>query len=85
MAKITIIGAGNVAWHLTQKLKQCGHEIVAVFSRDIRKANELAEKVNAKAVADIKQLDTKATIYILAIKDDAIASVAEQLSYLKSE
>jgi len=79
MSTISIIGAGNVGFHLAQRLYQCGFSIHQIYSRSLDNAQAAAQKVEAAAIHRLEQLDTKATIYILAVKDDAIAAVAQQL------
>jgi 3-hydroxyisobutyrate dehydrogenase-like beta-hydroxyacid dehydrogenase len=34
MLKISFIGAGHVAWHLSQALENAGHSVQEVFSRN---------------------------------------------------
>lgn len=46
--KISFIGAGNVATHLSLALSDAGHEIVAIYSRTAGSANQLAERLNNK-------------------------------------
>jgi predicted short-subunit dehydrogenase-like oxidoreductase (DUF2520 family) len=77
--KVTLIGAGNVAWHLGSKLFESGCEIVQVFSRNLSKARELAELLNANFTDNLDEITTEAALYLLAIHDDAIGSVARQL------
>lgn len=40
--KISFIGAGNVAWHLSQAFENAGNSVQEVFSRDPKKAKELS-------------------------------------------
>ena len=77
--KITLIGAGNVATHLGKRLKEKGHLIVEVFSRTKERAGKLANLLSAKEITDLKGLSPNADLYIVAIKDDAIATIAAQL------
>lgn len=42
MYKISVIGTGNLATRISTGLQQAGHEIVAVFDRDIAKAEHLS-------------------------------------------
>ncbi len=77
---IVFIGSGNVATHLSQGLKSKGFNIKQVFSRKITKARKLAKILNCTAVNKLDQINPTADLYVLAVHDDAIASVAEQLS-----
>ena len=50
-----------------------------MYSRRKAAATTLAAKVKAAAITDLQKLDPQASIYIIAVKDDAIATVAKQL------
>lgn len=76
---IVCIGSGNVATHLAIALKSMGAELVQVWSRDRKNAEILAALTKAKAITDWEELDRNADCYLIAVKDDAIAEVAEQL------
>ena len=70
--KIIFIGAGNLATHLAQALKNAGHEIIQVYSRTRESAEMLATKVGAHCVTDIDKLCTDADACIMAVKDSAL-------------
>ena len=80
---IVIIGAGNVATHLAQKLFSEGCCIRQIFSRTENAAHTLAEKVNAVPITDLRRTDKAADLYIIAVKDDAIASVLPYLACVR--
>lgn len=77
---IVLIGAGNVGYHLGQRLLEKGFPIVQVFSRSIEKAAELGRILNTDYTNDWQEVNTLAELYIIAVKDDVIAEVAEQLA-----
>ena len=79
LQKITLIGAGNVATQLGTTLQKAGFEILQVYSRSDKAARTLAKKINAQPITDLKKLLPVASIYIIAVKDDAIAELAKQL------
>lgn len=81
---IILIGAGNVATSFGLALYKEGYLISQVYSLTKKSAEILAKKINAKAITDLKKLDTNATIYIIAVKDDAIEKVAKKL-HLKNK
>lgn len=83
--RITLIGAGNVGYHLGQRFQEKGFIVETVFSRTIQKAKELAKLLGVKAVTTYKEVSRHSDIYIVAVKDDAIAEVARQLSEYLSE
>jgi predicted short-subunit dehydrogenase-like oxidoreductase (DUF2520 family) len=77
--KIVIIGAGNVATQLGLALKKSKHIIVQVYSKHLSSASTLSKKLNSKSTNTLDAIDTSADIYIIAVKDDAIAEVASLL------
>jgi predicted short-subunit dehydrogenase-like oxidoreductase (DUF2520 family) len=81
--RITIIGSGNVATHLSAAFKNAGHRIAQVYSRDMQNAALLAYHVGAQAIDDLKNITVDTDIFIIAVKDDAIAEIIPQLSGFK--
>lgn len=78
--EIVIIGAGNLATHLTLALSRSGHRIKAIYNRTKATARNLADRVGQPDVmipTDIASLPP-ADIYLLAISDDALPSLLEQ-------
>jgi len=80
--RISIIGSGNVATHLSAALKNAGHRLVQVYSPNMQHAALLAYHVGAEAVDDLKDLTPETDLFIIAVKDDAIAEVIPRLSTL---
>lgn len=76
---IVLLGSGNVATHLGRALVEAGHRIRQVYSRSASRAQELATAVGAASTADLTAIDDQADVYIIAVKDDALATVAAQL------
>lgn len=76
---IILIGAGNVATQLGLSLYAAGYQISQVYSPTKSSSTTLAKKLKAESITDLKKLNTEAAIYIIAVKDDAIESVAKQL------
>jgi predicted short-subunit dehydrogenase-like oxidoreductase (DUF2520 family) len=76
--KIAILGAGNVAWHLAPALEDAGHEITEVYARDIEKATLITERLySAEPKDDLDFSESKAQLFILAVKDSAISELAD--------
>jgi predicted short-subunit dehydrogenase-like oxidoreductase (DUF2520 family) len=78
--RITIIGSGNVATHMAAALKNAGHSIVQVYSRDMQNAALLAYHVKAEPVDDLHQINSDTDVFIIAVKDDVIGLLAEKLA-----
>jgi predicted short-subunit dehydrogenase-like oxidoreductase (DUF2520 family) len=70
--KIVIIGAGNVATHLANRLKKKGHEILQIISRSAENAKTLSLQIGTPFVTDIKKINKQADIYLLCVPDDEI-------------
>ncbi len=77
---INLIGAGNVGAHLANRLKASGFQIAQIFSRDLAKAQVLADKTGAVAVNQLSEVRSNAGVYLLAVRDDVISDTARQLS-----
>jgi predicted short-subunit dehydrogenase-like oxidoreductase (DUF2520 family) len=78
--RIVIIGAGNVATHMASRFFEKGFIIQQVVGRSKKNTELLAKKVNAKAVIKFSDIDTTADVYIIAVNDDAIQTVAAKLN-----
>ena len=77
--RIVLLGSGNLATHLGLALKNKGYDIIQVYSRDLKHARLLAGKIKAEAINNLMLLDQNAGLYIIAVKDDAIQSIAAKL------
>lgn len=77
--RIVLIGAGNVATHIAKALS-IHADVVQVFSRDINKATRLAADIaNCTAICALDDIVPDADAYIISVKDDAIAGIADKL------
>jgi predicted short-subunit dehydrogenase-like oxidoreductase (DUF2520 family) len=69
-----------LAWNLAPALEDAGHEITEVYARELHKAKEITERIySATPKDDLDFSESKAELFILAIKDDAIAELADQV------
>ena len=73
--KIVMVGSGNTATVLSLLLKQAGHEIVQVVSRNIDHARQLAAKYNGNFDSLDAPEFAEADIYIIALNDAALDHV----------
>lgn len=76
--RISLIGAGRVAYHLARVLS-AQHEIVQIYSRTMGKAQQLAEQFQAQAIAQPEELTANVDLVIIAVSDQSIAPVIEQI------
>lgn len=75
-----MVGAGNVAWHLSQALKRAGYMPAGVYSKHLENAQELARLLDCEAYDDLTQVACSATLFFFSVKDDAITDAAAALS-----
>lgn len=79
--KIVILGAGNVATHLTKALIKEGFDVRQVFSRTIQSARELGIKTGVHFTNNLAELYKEADIYIFALSDTAIEKLASRIEF----
>ncbi len=77
---ISIIGYGNIAFHLGKKLLEKGILINQIIGRNAEKAAWLADILSTDFETDFNKIKLNSDIYILAVSDSAIPSVSECLS-----
>ncbi|WP_369829182.1 Rossmann-like and DUF2520 domain-containing protein [Mucilaginibacter sp. OK268] len=78
--RITLIGSGNVATHLAAALKNAGHRIIQVYSRDAQHAAMLAYHVGAEAIDNLPVISPDTDMFIISVKDDAIIEMVKALA-----
>lgn len=77
--KIVIVGSGNIATHLAKALYASQHTITQIHSRTLANAQALANVVNSEAITELQQLNRNADLYVIAVSDNAIHSIASEL------
>jgi len=76
---ISIIGSGNTATVLGRMLIEKKHLINEIIGRNKIEVKHLAETLHAKECNTISNADKNSDVYIIAVKDDAVAEVTNQL------
>lgn len=76
---IVLLGSGRVATQLGKALHRAGIPIAQVYSPTEAHAQALALQVHAKPISVLHELTKEADIYLISVKDDAIASLVAQL------
>ena len=76
--RISFVGSGKVATNLAKTFAS-QHQIVQIMSRNLEHAKKLANQVGAQAVNDIKQFNSEIDLVVLAVSDQAIASVIHEI------
>ncbi|MGB1293879.1 MAG: Rossmann-like and DUF2520 domain-containing protein [Flavobacteriales bacterium] len=77
--KISFIGSGHVATHLSQALFHLNHQIVDVFSRSEENAKVLAKKVGAQSKTSLNKLNLNIDAFIICVPDEHIAEISHAL------
>lgn len=78
--RVGVIGAGVLGSALARLLAVRGYQIVAVSSRRLERAQNLARAVNAQAFHVPHEVAARADLTLLALPDDQIAQVAVEVS-----
>jgi predicted short-subunit dehydrogenase-like oxidoreductase (DUF2520 family) len=74
--KISIVGSGNLCWHLLQLLHAKKEVQLTVYARDASKLEALAEEFPGITTYILtKDLTIEGDLIVLAIKDDALESI----------
>lgn len=81
--KINCIGSGNVAWHLMHAFDRAGYRIEQILGRDEAKAKELAICFGAHYGNDPSSLFENSDLTILAVPDDQIEKVLQDIPTVK--
>lgn len=77
---VVIIGSGNVATVLGGKMAMAGHRILQVISRRPEHAARLAVELNCAWSSQLTQIDPAADLYLLAVSDQALYLLGEELT-----
>ncbi len=77
ITSVSIIGAGNVGWHMALAMHQHGITVINIVSRNQTNAKELASLVSAKAASGPEQLVRVPDLCMLCVTDDALEDVVK--------
>ncbi len=79
--KISVIGAGKMAWSLIPALQKAGADVIQLISRSANSRKKYTEAYNIPHhTAALSQLSPEADWIIMTVPDQAIPTLAEQLS-----
>ena len=81
--KIYIIGTGNVATRLGKAFLKAGHSIMGVAGRNAEEVSRLAVRLKSKSYLLPGKLPSDGDLYLIAVKDDAIAEMGRYLTGVK--
>lgn len=77
--RTVLIGAGNLATHLGEALKQTDFQIVQVYSRTQESASALAARLQCSYTSSINELVADAQFYVFAVRDAVLEEVAQRV------
>lgn len=77
---VIIIGTGNIARFIGKRLFEAGHNIKQVYGRHAAAAKSLSEEFGASYCDAWHSIEHGADIYLLAISDNALYDLDQQLS-----
>ncbi len=84
LPKISLIGSGKVGTSLARALHEKGYPIISIINRTGTSAIALAKIVKCKKVSTyVNDVDKTSDIILIAVSDDALQHVAEELSKVK--
>lgn len=77
---ISIIGSGNIAWHLAKFFYGHGHRIKTIYNRSENHGRALADMASAQFSSTVEGLSAPdVDLLIIAVSDNALAEVIEQI------
>lgn len=78
----SIVGTGNMAWFLAERLSAAGHHFEGIYGRSPLAAQEIAAQYPTLIYASLTEIpDRENHICLLAVKDDALPAIAAQLRF----
>jgi predicted short-subunit dehydrogenase-like oxidoreductase (DUF2520 family) len=75
----SVIGSGNIAWHISHALVNAGHVLQEIVGRNEFTTQALASELNVAAAFDTDFFQSKSEFLILAVPDAAIPVVASTI------
>ncbi len=79
VAKVVIIGAGNVGGHLAKRFENQDVKVLQVLTRHWDKHESLHHELDAQFITAFAEMNDTADAYILAVNDSSIQEVAANI------
>lgn len=76
--KLTLVGAGNVAFHLAEKLSKTGLN-TSLYARNKNEAHAIGKKFQLEVIDELEQIDRECLV-LVCVSDQATPEVVNQLS-----
>ncbi|MDB6054899.1 MAG: 2-hydroxy-3-oxopropionate reductase [Verrucomicrobiales bacterium] len=68
--KIGFVGVGRMGSNMARRLKECGHEIVAVYDVVPKSAEEIARELGASVCTTLAEVTAKSNVIVTVVTDD---------------
>ena len=68
--KIGFVGVGRMGSNMARRLKECGHEIVAVYDLNTTAARALAQELGCPVAEQLKEVTKLSDVIITVVTDD---------------
>jgi predicted short-subunit dehydrogenase-like oxidoreductase (DUF2520 family) len=79
LPRVSILGAGNIAWHFATQLHAHGYRINCIYNHRLENAKLLADSVNAYYTNDLYDIPTS-DLYLLAVKDENYSQLISEMT-----
>lgn len=76
---IAILGAGNVAWHLSKAFIMAGHPVRQIWNRTVEKAADLSFEIGGNSISYLSDIKEEIDLIVITVSDEAIEKVASSL------
>lgn len=77
---VSVIGSGNVGWHLAEVFFKTGVNLGEIYSRNLANAKKSADRFDSLLAVDSLDFEkSPAEIFIIAVPDDKIEKVANEI------
>ncbi len=81
---ITIVGTGNLAWHLASALATGDHSIDAIASRDEDRARSFGRSLNLHCHSILPGHTISSDFVLFCVSDEALETIVSEYSYAPS-
>ena len=81
--KIVMIGAGNVATHVSRHLHSSGHKLQCIYSKSGVSAKTLAAELGVPGTSNREEVPAEADFYFICVPDREVPGIASKFSDTK--
>jgi len=77
---VVLIGAGHMAYHLGNAIKRSNNKLLKLINRTAKNGERLSFELGCQFSTDFNGIPEETDVVIIAVKDDAVKLVADQIS-----